>query len=163
MDSLLHSLESDHATPGKRLLKQFLSISWLLMFFCFLVSECHLPSVRIDEVVRCSFSGVRRTKKSWLTTPLRAGKERLIQFGLCTAMQLTFTLWLSLQLRHKCEELEREIMARTSVEVPTTPDAMSVNSNQSQQWAQSSAVWNAPGYSDGMLVRPASNLEEVLT
>lgn len=44
------------------------------------------------------------------------------------------------QLRHKCEELEREIMARTSVEVPTTPDAMSVNSNQSQQWAQSSAV-----------------------
>jgi len=67
------------------------------------------------------------------------------------------------QLRHKCEELEREIMARTSVEVPTTPDAMSVNSNQSQQWAQSSAVWNAPGYSDGMLVRPASNLEEVLT
>lgn len=44
------------------------------------------------------------------------------------------------QLRQKCEELEREILARTSVEVPSTPDAMSVNSNQSQQWAQSSAV-----------------------
>ncbi|XP_073253195.1 phosphatidylinositol-3,5-bisphosphate 3-phosphatase MTMR2-like isoform X2 [Porites lutea] len=44
------------------------------------------------------------------------------------------------QLRQKCEELEREILARSSVEVPTTPDSMSVKSNQSQQWAQSSAV-----------------------
>jgi len=47
------------------------------MFFCFLVSECHLPSARIDEVVRCSFSGVRRTKKSWLTTPLRAAPSQV--------------------------------------------------------------------------------------
>ncbi|XP_074621963.1 phosphatidylinositol-3,5-bisphosphate 3-phosphatase MTMR2-like isoform X2 [Acropora palmata] len=43
------------------------------------------------------------------------------------------------QLRQKCEELEQEILARTSV-VPSTPDAMSVNSTQSQQWGQSSAV-----------------------
>lgn len=48
-------------------------------------------------------------------------------------------------------------MARTSVEVPTTPDAMSVNSNQSQQWAQSSAVWDAPGYGNPMLLGPTSN------
>lgn len=48
-------------------------------------------------------------------------------------------------------------MARTSVEVPTTPDAMSVNSNQSQQWTQSSAVWGAPGYGNPMLVGPTSN------
>lgn len=61
------------------------------------------------------------------------------------------------QLRQKCEELEREIMARTSVEVPTTPDAMSVNSNQSQQWTQSSAVWDAPGYGNPMLVGPTNN------
>ena len=61
----------------------------------------------------------------------------------CLCFKLNITLLhklVTFQLRQKCEELEREILARSSVEVPTTPDSMSVKSNQSQQWAQSSAV-----------------------
>ena len=37
---------------------------------CFLVYGFHLTSPRFDDVVRCSFSGVRRTEKSGLTIPL---------------------------------------------------------------------------------------------
>lgn len=139
-----------------------LNFSRFLLFKLSFVSLS--PSARVDKVCRCSFVGVWRTKMSRLTVPLWPGKERWIQFGFCRVERWTnLIFWSSRQLRHKCEELEREIMARTSVEIPTTPDAMSVNSNQSQQWTQSSAVWDALGYANPMLLGPTSNMKAIAT